>query len=119
MKKLKKKKKFGFLCFYDWVACKECGLVYSCMPSTENGKFYLNIPKKCDKCGKKIKHLKRWKNCGLILNDKNFPKHRGRRLLLDMSSQKFPNDMFSVTKAHLTKCWGKKLVNKIFEQKTS
>jgi hypothetical protein len=117
MKKKVVKKKPESLCFYDWVVCKDCELVYTCTPSTKNGKFYLNILKKCTQCGKEIKQLKRWKDCGLLLNDKNYPKIIGQRLLLDMSSQNFKDDMFQYSKERLVKIWGKKFVNKIFNQK--
>jgi hypothetical protein len=116
MKKKFVKRKFDFLCFYDWIVCKDCELVYACTPSTKNGKFYLNIPKKCTKCGKEIKQLKRWETCGLLLNNKNYPKIIGRRLLLDISPQNFKDDMFQYRKEHLIKIWGKKIVKKIFNQ---
>ena len=117
MKKKIVKEKLDFLCFYDWVFCKDCELVYACTPSTDDRKFYLNIPKKCTCCGKDIKRLKRWGDCGLLLNDKNYPKIIGRRLLLDMSSQNFKDDMFQYSKERLIRVWGKKIVNKIFRQK--
>jgi len=111
------KNKAKFSCFYDFVVCKECELVYSCTPSIKKLNTYLNVPKKCQKCGKEIKRPKRWKNCGFKINDKNYPKVIGRRLLLDLGTQNFPKDMFVDNKENLEKCWGKKIVKKIFKQK--
>ena len=112
-----KKDNAPFSCFYDFAVCKECGLVYFCIPSIKKLNTYLNVPKKCKECEKEIKRPKRWKKCGFTINDKNYPKVIGRRLLIDTEPQDFRIETFVDSKEHLEKCWGKKIVKKIFKQK--
>jgi len=107
------KKESDFVCFYSYAVCKGCELVYSCIPSFDSKGFWINAPKNCVECGKKIKYPAEWKKAGVNINNKNYPKIRGQRLLLDCSNPHLTIKDVVYKEDYLEKIWGKKILNKI------